>query len=86
MYLWWRPGCEKGQLYAGTSSSNSTLKCFRCCEIGHRQSECKKADKRALFVDTYDGDEEDVIIVGQPIFDDEEAVNDEVVGEILRLY
>ncbi|GKA96406.1 putative reverse transcriptase domain-containing protein [Tanacetum coccineum] len=31
------------------ASGSSGLKCFNCGEPGHRQSECKKADKRHLF-------------------------------------
>ncbi|GJX18063.1 reverse transcriptase domain-containing protein [Tanacetum coccineum] len=31
------------------ASGSSRLKCFNCGEPGHRQSECKKADKRHLF-------------------------------------
>ncbi|GKD60374.1 putative reverse transcriptase domain-containing protein [Tanacetum coccineum] len=39
------------------ASGSSGLKCFNCCEPGHRQSECKKAGKRHLFADS-EGDDD----------------------------
>ncbi|GJU98403.1 reverse transcriptase domain-containing protein [Tanacetum coccineum] len=42
-------GGNTGPVSKGVVSSG--LKCFNCGEPGHRQSECKKARKRHLFVD-----------------------------------
>ncbi|GJY69258.1 putative nucleotidyltransferase, ribonuclease H [Tanacetum coccineum] len=39
------------------ASGSSGLKCFKCGEPGHRQSECKKAGKKHLFADP-EGDDD----------------------------
>ncbi|GKE07091.1 putative reverse transcriptase domain-containing protein, partial [Tanacetum coccineum] len=64
-------GGNTGPIPKGVGSSG--LKCFNCGEPGHRQSECKKAGKRHLFVDDEwednglaDNDYEE-----SPVFDDE---------------
>ena len=36
--------------------SSSRLKCFKCGEPGHQQSECKKVEKRTIFA--YENQEE----------------------------
>ncbi|GJV73932.1 reverse transcriptase domain-containing protein, partial [Tanacetum coccineum] len=42
-------GGNNGSVSKGVGSSG--LECFNCGEPGHRQSKCKKAGKRHLFVD-----------------------------------
>ncbi|PKI67861.1 hypothetical protein CRG98_011760 [Punica granatum] len=77
-----RRGANKNT--ASTSQSNrptgSGMRCFGCGEIGHRQSECRKtASKKTLFIDTEDGEEEDVEESEDPIFDCEEVIDEGVV-------
>ncbi|PKI35517.1 hypothetical protein CRG98_044092 [Punica granatum] len=56
------------------------MKCFGCGEVGHRQSECRKtAGKKTFFVDTKEGEDEDVEEVEYPEFDSEEVVKKEVM-------
>ncbi|XP_022040589.1 uncharacterized protein LOC110943141 [Helianthus annuus] len=67
---------------AGTSS----MKCFNCGEMGHRQAECKKAGKRHLYnePDGWEDDDE----VGEtyedgPVYDEEpEYEEEEVAGDV----
>ncbi|PKI46206.1 hypothetical protein CRG98_033400 [Punica granatum] len=60
--------------------TGSGMKCFGCGEIGHRQSECRKtAGKKTFFVDTEEGEDEDVEKGEYPEFDSEEVVDEEVV-------
>nr|GFB32780.1 reverse transcriptase domain-containing protein [Tanacetum cinerariifolium] len=40
------------------ATGSSGLKCFNCGEHGHRQSECKKAEKRRLFADPENNDDD----------------------------
>ena len=55
------------------------MKCFACGEPRHRQSECKKASKRVPFVETDEGDDDDVKIKEQPVFDDEQPNEEEIL-------
>ncbi|KAB5512641.1 hypothetical protein DKX38_029669 [Salix brachista] len=59
------------------------FKCFNCGEVGHRQSDCKRLGKRTLFTETNEEHNEDTIITGDPIFDeDEEVMEDWVEGDV----
>ena len=55
----------------GKGTGSSTMKCFTCSEPRHRQSECKKDGKRALFAETNEGDNNDIVIEELPVFNDE---------------
>ncbi|PKI32092.1 hypothetical protein CRG98_047517, partial [Punica granatum] len=56
------------------------MKCFGCGEVGHRQSESRNtASKKTFFVDTEEGEDEDVEEAEYPEFDSEEVVDKEVV-------
>ncbi|GKA95170.1 putative nucleotidyltransferase, ribonuclease H [Tanacetum coccineum] len=75
-------GGNTGPIPKGVGSSG--LKCFNCGEPGHRQSECKKAGKRHLFVDDEwednglaDNDYEE-----SPVFDDEQYEEEIVSGDV----
>ncbi|GJY12766.1 putative nucleotidyltransferase, ribonuclease H [Tanacetum coccineum] len=75
-------GGNTGPIPKGVGSSG--LKCFNCGEPGHRQSECKKAGKRHLFVDEEwednglaDNDYEE-----HPVFDDEPYEEEVVSGDV----
>ncbi|GJY95271.1 putative nucleotidyltransferase, ribonuclease H [Tanacetum coccineum] len=75
-------GGNTGPIPKGVGSSG--LKCFNCGEPGHRQSECKKAGKRHLFVDEEwednglaDNDYEE-----SPVFDDEPYEEEIVSGDV----
>ncbi|GJS66622.1 reverse transcriptase domain-containing protein [Tanacetum coccineum] len=66
-------------------SGGSGLKCFNCGEPGHRQSECKKARKKALFVEP--GEWEDYGVAndnyeGAPVFDDDQYEEEVVTGDV----
>ncbi|GKG53333.1 putative reverse transcriptase domain-containing protein, partial [Tanacetum coccineum] len=62
------------------ATDGSGLKCFKCGEPGHRQSECKTARKRNLFADPKEDDE---VAYGDyeeaPIYDDEPEYEEEIV-------
>ncbi|GJR51282.1 putative nucleotidyltransferase, ribonuclease H [Tanacetum coccineum] len=75
-------GGNTGPIPKGVGSSG--LKCFNCGEPGHRQSECKKAGKRHLFVDEEwednglaDNDYEE-----PPVFDDEQYEEEIMSGDV----
>ncbi|GJV91093.1 putative nucleotidyltransferase, ribonuclease H, partial [Tanacetum coccineum] len=75
-------GGNIGPIPKGVGSSG--LKCFNCGEPGHRQLECKKAEKRHLFVDEEwednglaDNDYEE-----SPVFDDEPYEEEIVSGDV----
>ncbi|GJV46316.1 putative reverse transcriptase domain-containing protein [Tanacetum coccineum] len=75
-------GGNIGPVSKGVGSSG--LKCFNCDEPGHRQSECKKAGKRHLFVDeewedngVVDDDYEE-----PPVFDDDRYEEEVVSGDV----
>ncbi|GJT01658.1 retrovirus-related pol polyprotein from transposon TNT 1-94 [Tanacetum coccineum] len=65
-------GGNTGPVSKGVGSSG--LKCFNCGEPGHRQSECKKAEKRHLFIDEEweDNDVADDNYKEPPTFDDDQ--------------
>ncbi|KAI9157171.1 hypothetical protein LWI28_017907 [Acer negundo] len=53
------------------------IMCFRCGEVGHRQSECKTVGKKVLIAET---NEEDVAKIGdEPQFNDEEMIVEDLV-------
>ncbi|KAB5521600.1 hypothetical protein DKX38_025919 [Salix brachista] len=59
------------------------FKCFNCGEVGHRQSDCMRLGKRTLFTDTNEEHNNDTIITGEPLFDeDEEVIEDWVEGDV----
>ncbi|GJU93251.1 putative reverse transcriptase domain-containing protein [Tanacetum coccineum] len=65
------------------ATGSSGLKYFNCSEPGHRQSECKKAGKRHLFVDPEDDDDDvahfkDELEMGDYIF---VLIGKEVAGD-----
>ncbi|PKI61252.1 hypothetical protein CRG98_018351 [Punica granatum] len=79
-----RPGGGANINTANTNQSirltGSGMKYFGCGKVGHRQSECRKtAGKKTFFVDTEEGEEEDVEETEDPVFDSEEVVDEEVV-------
>ncbi|PKI78150.1 hypothetical protein CRG98_001478 [Punica granatum] len=79
-----RPRGGANRNTANTSQLNrptgNGVRCFECGEVGHRQSEYKKAaGEKTFFVDTEEGDEEDVEESEDPIFDCEEVIDEEVV-------
>ncbi|KAK3193609.1 hypothetical protein Dsin_024919 [Dipteronia sinensis] len=58
------------------------LRCFSCGEVGHRQSECRKLEKRsALFNETDDGREGIVEIGEEAQFDEENAIEEDFVDD-----
>ncbi|PKI48913.1 hypothetical protein CRG98_030689 [Punica granatum] len=61
---------------ANIGPSSSRAKCFKCGEPGHRQSECRKREKRAMFIEEELSD--DVVYVaggdGEVEFDEEEEI------------
>ncbi|PKI62312.1 hypothetical protein CRG98_017313 [Punica granatum] len=61
---------------ANIGPSSSGAKCFKCGEPGHRQSECKKGEKRAMFIEKEFSD--DVVYVAggdrEVEFDEEEEI------------
>ncbi|PKI57954.1 hypothetical protein CRG98_021669 [Punica granatum] len=65
---------------ANIGPSSSGTKCFKCREVGHRQSECEKGEKRAMFTEQDPSD--DTVFVaggdGELEFDLEEEV---VIGD-----
>ncbi|GKC40495.1 putative reverse transcriptase domain-containing protein, partial [Tanacetum coccineum] len=62
------------------ASGSSGLKCFNCGEPGHRQSECKKADKRHLFADPEgDDDAPDEEYEEAPVYDEKPECEEEYV-------
>ncbi|PKI51247.1 hypothetical protein CRG98_028363 [Punica granatum] len=65
---------------ASIGPSGSGAKCFKCGELGHRQSECRKGEKRAMFIE--DDQSNEAIYVargdGEAEFDEEEEI---VIGD-----
>ncbi|PKI59629.1 hypothetical protein CRG98_019966 [Punica granatum] len=87
------PGGGANRNTANTNQSNRPtghgMKCFRCSEVGHRQSECRKtAGKKTFFVDMEEGKDEDVEEAEYLEFDSEEVVDEEstctVLGKVCR--
>ncbi|PKI53495.1 hypothetical protein CRG98_026101 [Punica granatum] len=81
-----RPGGGANRNTTNTNQPNrltgTGVKCFGCGEVGHRQSECRKTTgKKTFFIDTEEGENEDVEEVEYPEFDSEEVVEEEVVTE-----
>nr|GEZ56338.1 reverse transcriptase domain-containing protein [Tanacetum cinerariifolium] len=64
------------------ATGSSGLKCFNYGERGHRQSECKKAGKRHLFVDPKNNDDD--VAYGDyeaaSVYDEEPEYEDEYVS------
>ncbi|GJU73298.1 retrovirus-related pol polyprotein from transposon TNT 1-94 [Tanacetum coccineum] len=83
-------GGNTGPVSKGVGSSG--LKCFNCGEPGHRQSECKKAGKRHLFVDEEweDNGVADDDYEEPPTFDDDQyeeesmPVYDTDIGDVIE--
>nr|GEX89364.1 putative reverse transcriptase domain-containing protein [Tanacetum cinerariifolium] len=69
-----------GPVSKGVGGSN--LKCFNCGEPGHRQSECKMAGKKTLFIDLEEDDEEAGREYNKtPVYDTEPEYKEEYVSE-----
>ena len=49
--------------------STSGVRCFGCGETSHRQADCKKKGKKALFVDLDDYEEKDAYVGEESVFD-----------------
>ncbi|GJV49107.1 hypothetical protein Tco_1439319 [Tanacetum coccineum] len=63
----------------------SSLKCFNYGETVHRQSECKKAEKRTLFVEPEEGEDDGVAnddYEEAPVFDNDQYEEEIVVGDV----
>ncbi|KAJ6422551.1 hypothetical protein OIU84_027504 [Salix udensis] len=59
------------------------FKCFNCGEVAHRQSDCKRLGKRTLFTETNEEHNDDTVITGEPLFDeDDEVIEDWVEGDV----
>ncbi|PKI37365.1 hypothetical protein CRG98_042242 [Punica granatum] len=61
---------------ANIGPSSSGVKCFKCGEPGHRQSECGNGEKRAMFTEE-DPSDDAVFVAGgdeEPEFDEEEEI------------
>ncbi|GJW84129.1 putative reverse transcriptase domain-containing protein [Tanacetum coccineum] len=63
---------------------SSGLKCFNCGEPSHRQSECKNAGKRHLFIDEEweDNGVADDDYEERPVFDDDQYEEEIVSGDV----
>ncbi|GKA28425.1 putative reverse transcriptase domain-containing protein [Tanacetum coccineum] len=72
-------GGNTGPVYRASGSSG--LKCFKCGEPGHRQSECKKAGKRHLIADR-EGDDDVAYEEYEeaPVYDEEPECEEEYVS------
>ncbi|GJS72193.1 putative reverse transcriptase domain-containing protein, partial [Tanacetum coccineum] len=77
-----KTGGNTGPVSKGVRSSG--WKCFNCGEPGHRQSECKKAGKRHLFVDEEweDNGVADDDYEEPPMFDDDQYKEEIVSGDV----
>ena len=68
-------------------ASTSGMRCFWCGGAGHRQANCKKQGKKALFVDPHDYEEEDAYVGEELVFDGADEGNVEIlegdIGSIL---
>ncbi|GKD51620.1 putative nucleotidyltransferase, ribonuclease H [Tanacetum coccineum] len=75
-------GGNNGSVSKGVGSSG--LKCFNCGEPGHRQSKCKKAGKRHLFVDEEweDNGVADDEYEEPPVFNDDQYKEEPVSGDV----
>ena len=54
------------------------MRCFGCGETDHRQANCKKQGKKALFVFLDDYEEEDVYVGEDLVFDGTDDGDEEV--------
>ncbi|PKI38563.1 hypothetical protein CRG98_040996, partial [Punica granatum] len=61
---------------ASIGQSDSGAKCFKCGEPGHRQSECRKGEKRAMFIEDDQSDDAIYVAGGDEVaeFDEEEEI------------
>ncbi|KAJ8763859.1 hypothetical protein K2173_003641 [Erythroxylum novogranatense] len=57
----------------------SGIRCFSYGEMGHKKEDCKKARKRALFIDNDEGDDEEGMYVGEKLAFDTDVVDEEIV-------
>ncbi|KAI9161137.1 hypothetical protein LWI28_014744 [Acer negundo] len=63
--------------------SLSGLGCFSYGEAGHRQSECKKLDKKRMFTETDEGEDRGADIGAELQFEEEEEVHEELVDGVV---
>ena len=54
--------CAPPTVTSSNRKSTSGIRCFGCSETSHRQADCKKHGKNALFVDPDDYEEEDAYV------------------------
>ncbi|KAD4983107.1 hypothetical protein E3N88_19778 [Mikania micrantha] len=70
------------------ASSSSGFKCFNCGETGHCQSECKRAGKRNMFVESddeqYEEHEETPVYDEEPEYEEEIVTGDVGVSLVVR--
>ena len=59
--------------------STSSVRCFGCNETSHRQVNCKKQGKKALFVDPKDYEEEDAYVGEELVFDGTNEKDEEIL-------
>ena len=63
--------------------TSNGVKCFACSETGHRQSDCKKQGKKALFKDIDDCRKEDGYVGEELVFDGTDTGDEEILeGDI----
>ena len=60
-------------------ASTSGVRCFGYGEIGHRQVDCNKQGKKALFVDLDDYEEDDAYVCEEPVFDGTDEGDEKVL-------
>ena len=65
-------------------ATSSGVRFFGCGETGHRQADCKKQGKKALFADPDDYEENNVYMSVEPMLDVTD-VGDEKILEVTQV-